>query len=53
MQIPTKSNCGLGSVAASNELQLQLDLFKLPKQPINKAVELAAERERGKEMESE
>lgn len=42
VRIPTKSNCRLGSVAAKAK-QLQLDLFKLPKQPINKAVELAAQ----------
>lgn len=41
VRIPTKSNCRLGSVAAKAK-QLQLDLFKLLKQPINKAVELAA-----------
>lgn len=49
MRIPTKSNCRLGSVAAKTK-QLQLDLFKLPKQPINKAVELAGSETRGLEQ---
>jgi len=33
--------------------QLQLDLFKLPKQPINKAVELAGREEEEEEEEEE
>jgi len=50
VRIPTKSNCRLGSVAAKTK-QLQLDLFKLPKQPINKAVELAGRETRGLEQQ--